>query len=173
MMNEASHLVAEGVPIEKIDRAMLDWGFPVGPIKLTDEVGIDVGAKVGGIMQKAFGSRMAPPPWDGQPAARQTHGRKNGRGFYLYGDDKKKGVDPEVYEVLASSQTTRASRPKRSHGAAHCSSSTKRAFALKKASSEALATVILARCSASAFHPSGVVPFVSSTPSVLRISFDA
>ncbi|MEM7437399.1 MAG: 3-hydroxyacyl-CoA dehydrogenase NAD-binding domain-containing protein, partial [Myxococcota bacterium] len=33
MMNEAAHLVAEGVPIEKIDGAMLDWGFPVGPIK--------------------------------------------------------------------------------------------------------------------------------------------
>ncbi|MBW2507626.1 MAG: enoyl-CoA hydratase/isomerase family protein, partial [Deltaproteobacteria bacterium] len=50
MMNEAAYLVAEGVPIEKIDTAMLNWGFPVGPIKLTDEVGIDVGAKVGKIM---------------------------------------------------------------------------------------------------------------------------
>ena len=39
MMNEAAQLVMEGVPIETIDKAMLDWGFPVGPIKLTDESG--------------------------------------------------------------------------------------------------------------------------------------
>ncbi|MDH4281402.1 MAG: 3-hydroxyacyl-CoA dehydrogenase NAD-binding domain-containing protein, partial [Myxococcales bacterium] len=99
MMNEAAHLVAEGVPIEKIDTAMLDWGFPVGPIKLTDEVGIDVGAKVGKIMLEAFGERMAAPAGMEKLIRDERYGRKNGRGFYLYGD-KKKGVDESVYEVL-------------------------------------------------------------------------
>jgi 3-hydroxyacyl-CoA dehydrogenase / enoyl-CoA hydratase / 3-hydroxybutyryl-CoA epimerase len=99
MMNEAAHLVAEGVPIEKIDTAMLDWGFPVGPIKLTDEVGIDVGAKVGKIMLDAFGDRMSPPDGMQKLIGDKRFGRKNGRGFYLYGD-KKKGVDESVYEVL-------------------------------------------------------------------------
>ena len=100
MMNEAAHLVAEGVPIEKIDTAMLDWGFPVGPIKLTDEVGIDVGAKVGKIMLDAFGERMSPPDGMQNLIDDERYGRKNGRGFYLYGDKKKKGVDESVYEVL-------------------------------------------------------------------------
>jgi len=99
MMNEAAHLVAEGVPIEKIDTAMLDWGFPVGPIKLTDEVGIDVGAKVGKIMLEAFGDRMSSPDGMQRLISDKRFGRKNGRGFYLYGD-KKKGVDQSVYEVL-------------------------------------------------------------------------
>ena len=99
MMNEAAHLVAEGVPIEKIDSAMLDWGFPVGPIKLTDEVGIDVGAKVGKIMLEAFGERMAAPEGMKKLIDDERFGRKNGRGFYLYGD-KKKGVDESVYDVL-------------------------------------------------------------------------
>ena len=99
MMNEAAHLVAEGVPIEKIDTAMLNWGFPVGPIKLTDEVGIDVGAKVGKIMLDAFGDRMSPPEGMQKLMEDERYGRKNGRGFYLYGD-KKKGVDESVYEVL-------------------------------------------------------------------------
>ncbi|MGB8331034.1 MAG: 3-hydroxyacyl-CoA dehydrogenase NAD-binding domain-containing protein, partial [Polyangiales bacterium] len=99
MMNEAAHLVAEGVPIERIDTAMLNWGFPVGPIKLTDEVGIDVGAKVGKIMLEAFGDRMSPPDGMQKLIADERFGRKNGRGFYLYGD-KKKGVDESVYEVL-------------------------------------------------------------------------
>lgn len=100
MMNEAAHLVAEGVPIEKIDRAMLDWGFPVGPIKLTDEVGIDVGSKVGKIMVDAFGERMAAPDGMQKLMADERYGRKNGRGFYKYGDKKNKGVDESVYEVL-------------------------------------------------------------------------
>lgn len=100
MMNEAAHLVAEGVPIEKIDRAMLDWGFPVGPIKLTDEVGIDVGSKVGKIMVDAFGERMAAPDGMQKLMADERYGRKNGRGFYKYGNKKNKGVDETVYEVL-------------------------------------------------------------------------
>ena len=99
LMNEAAHLVAEGVPIEKIDRAMLNWGFPVGPIKLTDEVGIDVGAKVGKIMVEAFGDRMSQPDGMHKLIDDERYGRKNGRGFYLY-SDKKKGVDESVYEVL-------------------------------------------------------------------------
>ena len=106
MMNEAAHLVAEGVPIEKIDTAMLNWGFPVGPIKLTDEVGIDVGAKVGKIMLDAFGERMSPPEGTQKLIGDERYGRKNGRCFYLYGD-KKKGVDPSVYEVLGVSPTNK------------------------------------------------------------------
>ncbi|MFW2387145.1 MAG: fatty acid oxidation complex subunit alpha FadJ [Polyangiales bacterium] len=99
MMGEAAHLVAEGVPIEKIDKAMLNWGFPVGPIKLTDEVGIDVGAKVGKIMVDAFGERMSQPEGMSRLIEDERYGRKNGRGFYLY-SDKKKGVDESVYDVL-------------------------------------------------------------------------
>lgn len=99
MMNEAAHMVAEGVPIEKIDTAMLNWGFPVGPIKLTDEVGIDVGDKVGKIMREAFGERMNAPEGMQRLIEDKRFGRKNGRGFYLYGE-KKKGVDESIYGVL-------------------------------------------------------------------------
>ena len=110
MMNEAAHLVAEGVPIETIDTAMLDWGFPVGPIKLTDEVGIDVGAKVGKIMRDAFGERMNPPEGMQKLIDDERYGRKNGRGFYQYGD-KKKGVDESVYEVLGVKPTNKSITP--------------------------------------------------------------
>jgi 3-hydroxyacyl-CoA dehydrogenase/enoyl-CoA hydratase/3-hydroxybutyryl-CoA epimerase len=101
-MNEAAHLLAEGVPVEAIDRALVDWGFPVGPITLLDEVGIDVGEKVGKIMLEAFGDRMVPPGGMEKLVADQRFGKKNGRGFYLYGKDKKskKEVDPTVYAVL-------------------------------------------------------------------------
>ncbi|MEM7435346.1 MAG: 3-hydroxyacyl-CoA dehydrogenase family protein, partial [Myxococcota bacterium] len=108
MMNEAAHLVAEGVPIEKIDGAMLDWGFPVGPIKLTDEVGIDVGSKVGKIMVGAFGERMSAPDGMQKLIDDERYGRKNGRGFYKYGDKKNKGVDESVYDVLGVTPTNKS-----------------------------------------------------------------
>jgi 3-hydroxyacyl-CoA dehydrogenase/enoyl-CoA hydratase/3-hydroxybutyryl-CoA epimerase len=104
MMNEASYILSEGVRIEEIDEALVDFGFPVGPMTLIDEVGIDVGEKVGHIMQAAFGDRMKPPPLGFEKLiADERFGRKNGRGFYLYGDDRKKGkkeVDQSVYGVL-------------------------------------------------------------------------
>jgi 3-hydroxyacyl-CoA dehydrogenase/enoyl-CoA hydratase/3-hydroxybutyryl-CoA epimerase len=101
-MNEAAHVLSEGVAIERVDDALLDFGFPVGPIKLTDEVGIDVGAKVGKIMQEAFGARMTPPPGMDALLADERHGRKNARGFYRYEEGKKgaRQVDESVYRVL-------------------------------------------------------------------------
>jgi 3-hydroxyacyl-CoA dehydrogenase/enoyl-CoA hydratase/3-hydroxybutyryl-CoA epimerase len=101
-LNEASYLLAEGVPVEKIDAALVRWGFPVGPVTLLDEVGIDVGLKVGKILHDAFGARMAPPPAVERLVEDQRFGKKNGRGFYDY-TSKKKGkrdVDESVYSVL-------------------------------------------------------------------------
>src|SRR5205807_1538409 len=54
-MNEAGHLLLSGTAIEEIDGLMADWGFPVGPITLLDEVGMDVAEKVAGVMYAAFG----------------------------------------------------------------------------------------------------------------------
>ena len=105
MMNEASYLLTEGVSVEAIDKAMTAWGWPVGPVTLLDEVGIDVAAHVGPIMLEAFGDRMSPPPTMARLVEDGRKGRKNQRGFYLYGDAaKKKGrgkhVDESVYAVL-------------------------------------------------------------------------
>ncbi|MCK7477397.1 MAG: 3-hydroxyacyl-CoA dehydrogenase family protein [Candidatus Moduliflexus flocculans] len=70
---------------------MIDFGFPVGPITLLDEVGIDVGAKVGDVMLEAFGERMAPPRGAGEALVDDGRlGRKNGRGFYTYDGQAKK-----------------------------------------------------------------------------------
>lgn len=99
-MNEVGHLLADGARVEDIDQAMVRWGFPVGPVTLSDEVGLDVGAKIGGIMQEAFGERMAAGDGLARLVADDRRGRKNGRGFYRYEDGERKGVDPSVYDVL-------------------------------------------------------------------------
>ena len=104
-MNEAGRLVAEGVAVDSIDRALVDAGFPVGPITLLDEVGIDVATKVAPILEDAFGERMSPPAMFDKLKADDRKGRKNGKGFYRY-DVKGKGkkpVDETVYRVLGIS----------------------------------------------------------------------
>ncbi len=103
LMNEAAYILNEGVRVDAIDRALVDWGFPVGPITLLDEVGIDVAEKVGHIVHAAMGDRMKPPPGFEKLVADKRFGRKNARGFYLYEGGKKKGgkkVDETVYAVL-------------------------------------------------------------------------
>lgn len=99
-LNEAGHLLAEGTPIEAIDKTMTRWGFPVGPVALLDEVGLDVAAKAGKVMFEAFGERLKPTDIVTRIAADNRMGRKNGRGFYHYHKDHKTGVDDKVYEIL-------------------------------------------------------------------------
>jgi 3-hydroxyacyl-CoA dehydrogenase/enoyl-CoA hydratase/3-hydroxybutyryl-CoA epimerase len=100
-MNEAGRLLDEGASIESIDAALVDFGFPVGPITLLDEVGIDVGGKVGAVLVDAFGGRMEPSEAMRRVVAGGRTGRKGKRGFYTYDDAGKKGrVDESVYELI-------------------------------------------------------------------------
>ncbi|PSW35365.1 fatty acid oxidation complex subunit alpha FadJ [Photobacterium phosphoreum] len=98
-MNEAAQLLLAGEPIEHIDNALLNFGFPVGPITLLDEVGVDIGAKISPILEAEFGERFATSEifeWLQQDG---RQGRKSGKGFYLY-DTKNKEVDKSVYTLL-------------------------------------------------------------------------
>lgn len=102
-MNEAARVLSEGVPVERIDAALMDYGFPVGPMTLLDEVGIDVGQKVAETLHKAFGERMTPVQGMGKLLADGRKGRKNRRGIYRYGNRKRKEskqVDDTIYTVL-------------------------------------------------------------------------
>ncbi len=103
-MNEAALLLEEGVAIEAVDAAMTGWGFPVGPITLFDEVGLDVATRSGAILQAAFGERLRPNRVVPMLVEDGRLGRKNGRGFYLYADGKKQGPDPEVYRMIGDPQ---------------------------------------------------------------------
>ncbi len=100
-MNEAGLLLDENVAIEQIDAALVEFGFPVGPITLLDEVGIDVGGKVGMVLSQAFGHRMAPSQALRRVVESGRTGRKGGSGFYRYDKrGKKGGVDPTVYDLI-------------------------------------------------------------------------
>jgi 3-hydroxyacyl-CoA dehydrogenase/enoyl-CoA hydratase/3-hydroxybutyryl-CoA epimerase len=114
-MNEAAILLLDGEPIDKIDSALVKFGFPVGPMQLLDEVGIDVGAKIGPILQADLGDRFAAPNAFDKLLADGRLGKKVKKGFYQYQkksfltslQDRTKGVKPgqkqvddSIYELL-------------------------------------------------------------------------
>ncbi len=101
-MNEAATLLLAGEPIEKLDKALVQFGFPVGPMTLLDEVGIDVGAKISPILEAELGARFAAPSAFDKLLADDRKGKKNQKGFYQYVNTKKgtKSVDESVYRTL-------------------------------------------------------------------------
>ncbi|HEY2374604.1 MAG TPA: fatty acid oxidation complex subunit alpha FadJ [Gemmatimonadaceae bacterium] len=102
-MNEAGRLLDEGAAIDAIDKALVDFGFPVGPITLLDEVGIDVGGKVGLVLADALGIRMTPSEAMRRVVTAGRMGRKGRSGFYKYDDKGKKGeVDNSIYQIIGA-----------------------------------------------------------------------
>lgn len=99
-LNEAGHLLAAGASIEAIDDAALDFGLPMGPLRLIDEVGIDVMRHASGTLHAAFGDRMIPAPALVALGETDRLGRKGGRGFYVYEEGKEKGRDESVYPEI-------------------------------------------------------------------------
>jgi 3-hydroxyacyl-CoA dehydrogenase/enoyl-CoA hydratase/3-hydroxybutyryl-CoA epimerase len=106
-MNEAAEILLSAEPIEHIDKALVKFGFPVGPVKLLDEVGIDVGTKIGPILEAQFGARFASNPQFAKVLADDRKGKKNSRGFYDYsGKNPGKNVDESVYTLLGISPSS-------------------------------------------------------------------
>ena len=100
-VNEAGRLLDEGAAVDAIDEALVGFGFPVGPITLIDEVGLDIAGKSGAIMAEAFGARMSPSASLERVVTAGRLGRKGKKGFYLYDEKGKKSeVDESVYELL-------------------------------------------------------------------------
>lgn len=85
---EAIRMVEEGVASpESIDDAMvLGYRFPIGPLALTDVVGLDVRLGIAEYLESKLGDRFTPPPLMRAMVARNELGRKTGRGFYSYGE---------------------------------------------------------------------------------------
>ena len=94
-LNEAVFLLQEGYSIDDIDGAALDFGMPMGPIRLLDEVGLDVAAHVSKIMVAGYGDRMAVPAFAETLMNLGRKGRKSNAGFFDY-----KGKSSQPWEGL-------------------------------------------------------------------------
>lgn len=92
---EAASMFEQGGDPEEIDNAMLDYGMPMGPLRLLDEVGLDVAMHVAKTLATAFPDRMEIPKVVEKLLAGGHTGRKGGSGFYVY-DNASPAVNAQV-----------------------------------------------------------------------------
>jgi 3-hydroxyacyl-CoA dehydrogenase/enoyl-CoA hydratase/3-hydroxybutyryl-CoA epimerase len=85
-VNEALFALESGIAAEVIDRAAVDFGMPMGPIELTDVVGLDISLNVGRVLSEAL--RREIPPILIKLVDEKKFGRKSGEGFYRWADGK-------------------------------------------------------------------------------------
>jgi 3-hydroxyacyl-CoA dehydrogenase/enoyl-CoA hydratase/3-hydroxybutyryl-CoA epimerase len=81
---EAVRLHASGIPVKDIDEAMLEFGMPMGPMRLLDEIGLDVASHVAKTLAEAFPDRFPTSDVLDKMVAEGHLGKKSGRGFYQY-----------------------------------------------------------------------------------------
>jgi 3-hydroxyacyl-CoA dehydrogenase/enoyl-CoA hydratase/3-hydroxybutyryl-CoA epimerase len=89
-LDEAARLFEAGVAVERIDQAARDFGLPMGPLELLDEVGFDIASHAATSLQEAFGSRMRPSGLLQRLLDAGLKGKKTGAGFYVHGSKSKR-----------------------------------------------------------------------------------
>lgn len=108
MLAEAVRMVSEGVAVDRVDEAVCAWGFSAGPLRIFDEIGVDLALRIAEVLHEGFGARAELPEAFEALRRDDRRGRKNARGFYLYPTryDRhgaaKRRPDPTVYEAIAS-----------------------------------------------------------------------
>jgi 3-hydroxyacyl-CoA dehydrogenase/enoyl-CoA hydratase/3-hydroxybutyryl-CoA epimerase len=81
---DAAEMFENGVSAEEIDGALLEWGMPMGPLRLIDEIGVDITVDIAATLEKAFGARDHAANILQKMYSEKILGRKTGAGFYKY-----------------------------------------------------------------------------------------
>jgi 3-hydroxyacyl-CoA dehydrogenase/enoyl-CoA hydratase/3-hydroxybutyryl-CoA epimerase len=93
---EAGRLFEAGASVVELDEAMLDFGMPMGPMRLLDEVGLDLALHVAHTPTTSFSDRMTVPESLIKMTQRGLLGRKSGRGFYVHRKSKDAMPNPQT-----------------------------------------------------------------------------
>src|SRR5436190_14097357 len=99
---EAAELFEHGTSAKEIDDALLQWGMPMGPLRLMDEIGIDITVDIADTLEKAYGKRDRAPKILREMLSAKLLGRKSGGGFYKH-EGKTQTANPEVEKCRAGS----------------------------------------------------------------------
>jgi 3-hydroxyacyl-CoA dehydrogenase / enoyl-CoA hydratase / 3-hydroxybutyryl-CoA epimerase len=104
---EAFVMFDEGVPKEVIDRSARDFGMPMGPIELADQVGLDICLEVARMLKERLPDPMPDvPEWLVAKVQAGETGRKAGKGLYVY--DEKGNPKKEEVKVAEGAEVPQA-----------------------------------------------------------------
>lgn len=98
-LREAQFLVEEGASVEEINGALSEFGMAMGPLAMTDLAGIDVGWRIRQESKHLEKPGVRRPLISDHLAEMGRYGQKTGRGFSLYGPDRKPSPDPEIQAI--------------------------------------------------------------------------
>ncbi len=104
-LNEACLLAEEEYSIQWLDHIIREFGMPMGPFRLIDEVGIDIATEVAELLGKAFGDYL-----ESSSLLRTVHdagylGKKGNSGFYIYRKNQSQGINPEIQKLVPEDKT--------------------------------------------------------------------
>ncbi len=102
-LNEAGVMAEEGVSVQAIDGAMRAFGMPMGPLRLIDEIGIEVALEVGKELATAYSDRMSIAPILSKLYSAGLRGRKGGAGFYVYRGQREQ-PNPQVRKMVGGKE---------------------------------------------------------------------
>lgn len=105
---EAAELFEKGVSPEEIDNSLVAWGMPMGPLRLIDEIGVDITIDIAETLEKAFGDRDHATTILRKMREANMLGRKTGSGFYKY-EGKKQSPNDSIEPWRISSNVSQMS----------------------------------------------------------------
>jgi 3-hydroxyacyl-CoA dehydrogenase/enoyl-CoA hydratase/3-hydroxybutyryl-CoA epimerase len=105
---EAGFLFEAGCDAHAVDRAMLNFGMPMGPLRLLDEVGLDVALHVAKHLSEKFGPLMPVPALLDKMVGKGLLGKKVGKGFFLYQGKDDSQLNPEAKAFASGSGEQRS-----------------------------------------------------------------
>jgi 3-hydroxyacyl-CoA dehydrogenase / enoyl-CoA hydratase / 3-hydroxybutyryl-CoA epimerase len=109
-LDEAAQLVADGASVEAVDRSLVRFGMPMGPLTLYDQVGIDIASHVAAILTDAFGERLGDASLLTPLVEAGRLGKKAGVGFYRH-EGGKPQPDPEAESLVRAGRPTARRAP--------------------------------------------------------------
>lgn len=107
---EAGQLFENGARVEDIDECMLEFGMPMGPLRLIDEVGVDVSNHVASDLATKFSDRMQTPEVLARMLTAGLLGRKSGKGFYVHKNSAEPDVNPGIDKLRGGTARANLSR---------------------------------------------------------------
>lgn len=103
---EALEMLREGVSVQDLEQAAVEFGMAMGPLRLVDEIGIDTALFGGRVLWEAFPDRITPSPLLVAMYKARKLGRKTQSGFFTYAGDQASRLclepAPDFLELIAA-----------------------------------------------------------------------